>query len=159
MTMRRADERDLATVVDLTERAYAPYAEAFGAPPLPVTEDYVPRIAAGEVWLLEDTGGAVGLIVLEDAGDALLVYSVAVAPGRQGEGHGRRLLAFAEEVAAERGRRAVTLFTNARMERNLALYRRCGFVETGRRPNPHRAGWILVDMRKPLAPDVQRRTA
>lgn len=159
MTMRRAVEGDLATVVDLTERAYAPYAEAFGSPPLPVTEDYAPRIAAGEVWLLEDARDAVGLIVLQDAGDALLVYSVAVLPQRQGEGHGRRLLAFAEQVAADSGRQAVTLFTNARMERNLALYRRCGFVETGRRPNPHRLGWTLVDMRKPLAPDLQKRTA
>jgi ribosomal protein S18 acetylase RimI-like enzyme len=38
------------------------------------------------------------------------------------------------------------------MERNLALYRRHGFVEVGTRPHPSRAGEVLVDMVRPLKP-------
>jgi hypothetical protein len=34
------------------------------------------------------------------------------------------------------------------MERNIALYSTFGFRETGRRPNPHRPGWVVVDMAK-----------
>ncbi|MGH6923461.1 MAG: GNAT family N-acetyltransferase [Propylenella sp.] len=212
MNLRRAEADDLATVVDITERAYAPYTEEFGYPPIPVTEDYAPRIAAGEVWLLEGNGGTpVGLIVLEeaqagppprsgggvpleavegagagrsarvsplhhashgppppsqttaeelaarDSGRSLLIFSVAVAPERQGEGLGLKLLEFAEDVARERGCGELALYTNARMMRNIALYRRFGFAETGRRSNPQREGWIIVDMAKPVSSHVSKR--
>jgi hypothetical protein len=36
------------------------------------------------------------------------------------------------------------------MTRNLALYARCGYRETGRRSNPARPGWVAVDMEKTL---------
>ncbi|TIT50241.1 MAG: GNAT family N-acetyltransferase, partial [Mesorhizobium sp.] len=42
----------------------------------------------------------------------------------------------------------VRLYTNAKMERNIALYKEYGFHETGRRPNPYRPGWTIVDMAK-----------
>ena len=38
------------------------------------------------------------------------------------------------------------------MTGNLALYRSCGFIETGRRPHPVRAGATLVDLAKRLMP-------
>ncbi|TKB29059.1 MAG: GNAT family N-acetyltransferase, partial [Mesorhizobium sp.] len=37
--MRAARADDLATVISLTEAAYAPYTAMLGAPPIPVTED------------------------------------------------------------------------------------------------------------------------
>jgi ribosomal protein S18 acetylase RimI-like enzyme len=156
--MRRAEPSDLAAVVELTERAYAPYTAAFNGPPIPVTENYGPRIAAGEVWLLEDGGRLIGLIVLEDNDESLSIFSVAVAPERHGEGLGRRLLSFAEDQGRKRGAFALTLYTNARMTRNLGIYRRFGFVETGRRPNPQREGWTIVDMEKSIAPYRGQRT-
>ena len=51
MTMRLASRDDLQTITTLTAAAYLPYTELFGAPPVPVTEDYAPRIERGEVWL------------------------------------------------------------------------------------------------------------
>ncbi|TIR63070.1 MAG: GNAT family N-acetyltransferase, partial [Mesorhizobium sp.] len=54
MKIRQALAGDLQAVVAITTDAYAPYTALFGAPPIPVTEDYAPRIARGEVWLLED---------------------------------------------------------------------------------------------------------
>lgn len=158
MRLRRAEASDASAVVELTVRAYQPFTQAFGAPPLPVTEDYEPRIAAGEVWLMEDKGRPIGLLVLEDNDESLMIFSIAVAPERQGEGLGLRLLSFAEEQANRRGAFALTLYTNARMDRNIAIYRRFGFEETGRRPNPRRPGWIIVDMEKPLVPETSQRT-
>ncbi len=154
MRMRPAAPGDLAVVAKLTTRAYAPYTEAFGSPPIPVTEDYAPRIRAGEVWLLEDSGAAIGLLVLEDKAESLEIFSVAILPERQGEGLGRRLLQFAEEQAVQRGRGKLTLYTNAMMVENIELYRRAGFEEYRRRPNPLRAGWTIVDMQKPIAPST-----
>lgn len=143
---------DLAAIERLTEAAFRPYTELLGAPPLPVTEDYRPRVERSEVWVLDGDGGPAGLIVLETHPDHLMVFSIAVAPASQGQGLGVRLMAFADQTAAKAGVREVRLYTNARMERNIALYRSLGFVETGRRPNPERPGWTLVDMVKRLGP-------
>ncbi|MBZ9886458.1 GNAT family N-acetyltransferase [Mesorhizobium sp. M7A.F.Ca.US.001.01.1.1] len=148
MTIRRALAGDLQTVVSLTEAAYAPYIALFGAPPIPVTEDYAPRIARGEVWLLESGGELAGLIALERHDDHAMIFSVAVSPDFQGKGFGIALLKHADEQTHLWGLPEVRLYTNARMERNIALYLAYGFHETGRRPNPYRPGWVLVDMIK-----------
>ena len=146
----RATPADLDAVVALTEAAYRPYTELLGAPPLPVTADYAPRIAAGEVWLRRTPAGLAGLLVLELHLDHAMIESVAVAPDCQGQGHGLALLRLAEDLAAEAGLTELRLYTNARMERNIALYAAFGYRETGRRPNPHRPGWTIVDMAKTL---------
>lgn len=151
LVMRPAGHDDLPAIVALSEAAYEPYIAMLGAPPVPMTEDYAPRIADGQVWLAGDESGIGGLIVLEDREDHVLIFSVAVAPERQGQGVGRRLLAFAEEQAVASGRAAVRLYTNARMERNIALYTAYGYRETGRRPNPKRPGWTVIDMEKRVA--------
>ena len=150
MTLRRALAGDLQTVVSLTEAAYAPYTALFGAPPIPVTEDYAPRIDRGEVWLLESGGELAGLLVLERHRDHAMIFSVAVAPPFRARGFGIALLNFADEQTRSWGVPEVRLYTNARMERNIALYTAYGFHETGRRPNPYRPGWTLVDMAKPV---------
>lgn len=110
MTIRRALSGDLPAVAAVTTAAYASYTALFGAPPIPVTEDYAPRIERGEVWLLEEDGGLAGLIVLERHPDHAMIFSVAVAPAFQGKKLGIKLLNFADEQA------------------RLWAYRRCGFT-------------------------------
>lgn len=148
--MRLARPDDLAAIVALTTQAYAPYTAIFDAPPIPVTEDYAPRIENGEVWLLEDGSELAGLIVLERHPDHAMIFSVAVSPAFQGRKLGIRLLDFAGEQTRSWGLPEVRLYTNARMERNIALYAAYGYRETGRRANPYRPGWTLVDMVKPV---------
>jgi ribosomal protein S18 acetylase RimI-like enzyme len=148
MTIRRALAGDLQTVVSLTEAAYAPYTALFGAPPIPVTEDYAPRIKRGEVWLLEDGDRLAGMLTLERHDDHAMIFSIAVSPDFQGKGFGIALLKHADEQTRLWRLPEVRLYTNARMERNIALYLAYGFHETGRRPNPYRPGWVLVDMAK-----------
>ena len=150
MILRKALAGDLQTVVSLTTAAYAPYSALFGAPPIPVTEDYAPRIARGEVWLLESGGELAGLLTLERHDDHAMIFSVAVAPEFQGKGFGIALLRHADEQTRLWRLPEVRLYTNARMERNIALYLAYGFHETGRRPNPYRPGWMLVDMTKAM---------
>lgn len=149
---------DLDAVNTLTRAAYEPYTLLLGAPPLPVTTDYAPRIAAGEVWLLRTPTGLAGLLVMELHEDHGMIYSVAVAPGFQGQGHGISLLRHAEALTHAAGHSEIRLYTNARMERNIALYQSFGYRETGRRPNPYRPGWFIVDMTKPLPlpPEARR---
>lgn len=148
--IRLAGPADLDAVIALTEQAYAPFTRVWDAPPLPVTEDYGPHIAKGGVWLLEQGGEPTGLIVLEKQTDHMLIFSVAVAPGFQGKGYGIMLLEWAETRAHAEGLGEIRLFTNAWMERNIALYKSFGYREVGRGPNEKRPGWIRVDMMKRL---------
>jgi len=146
--LRAASLDDLQAVEALTAEAYAPYTRLLGRPPIPVTEDYAPRIERGEVWLLNVQGGLAGLAVVERHADHVMLFSIAVSPRFQGGGHGLEILRWVEEIAQEWRLPEVRLYTNARMERNIALYRRFGFQESGRRENPHRPGWVIVDMAK-----------
>ncbi|BCG88113.1 N-acetyltransferase [Mesorhizobium sp. 113-3-9] len=148
--MRLARSEDLAAIVALTEAAYAPYNAVLDAPPIPVTEDYAPRIANGEVWLLESGGELAGVLTLERHQDHAMIFSVAVSPAFQGKGFGIALLKHTDERTGSWGLPEIRLYTNAKMERNIALYLAYGYRETGRRPNPYRPGWVLVDMAKPV---------
>ena len=131
--IRLARPEDSEAVRRLVCDAYARYVERLGKPPGPMLDDYDRRIAAGQAWVLEDGGSIAGMLVLEDAeGGALLLDNVAVAPAAQGKGHGRALVAFAEDEARRRGRDRVRLYTHALMTENLALYGRLGFRETRR---------------------------
>ncbi len=111
-------------------------------------EDYAPRIARHEVWIAEHHGEAAGVMVLETAADHLAIYSLAVSPMHQGQGVGQRMIQAAEQMAVAAGLAELRLFTNDRMTQNIALYQQVGFHEAGRRPNPYREGWVLVDMAK-----------
>lgn len=144
--MRLALPADLPAIVILTEAAYQPYLPILGYPPVPMTEDYAPRIAAGEVWLLNRQGQLAGLIVLERHPTHAEIFSVAVDPTLNGHGLGRHLLDFAVAKTREWGLPALRLYTNAKMERNIHIYERYGFRETGRRQNPKRPQFTIVDM-------------
>jgi ribosomal protein S18 acetylase RimI-like enzyme len=117
---------------------------------MPVTEDYTPRIERGEVWLREIGGQTAGLVIVEQHADHLMLFSIAVSPAFQGAGHGVAMLRWLEGKAREWAVPEIRLYTNARMERNIALYSAFGFQETGRRPSPYRPGWTLVDMTKEI---------
>src|ERR1700722_3172549 len=110
--IRAAGIADVDTVRLIVDAAYRHYIPRIGKPPGPMLDDYAERIAAGQVWVLEDDGGIAGLVVLEEAADAFLLDNIAVAPDRQGKGHGRRLLVFAEAHAARRGWREIQLYTH-----------------------------------------------
>lgn len=129
---RRAQREEVAVLRRLVAKAYGHYVARLGKPPGPMLDDYARRVADGQVWVLEFDGRLVGLVVLEDEGDGLLLDNLAVSPAMQGKGYGRRLIALAEEEARRRGHRQVRLYTHVLMTENIALYGRLGFRETGR---------------------------
>jgi ribosomal protein S18 acetylase RimI-like enzyme len=154
MNLRQADGSDMAAVQQISSEAYIPAYQAIcGFVPKPAFEDYRSRIEHGDVWILEVDGQPIGVAVPEERPDHLLVYSIAVRPEYQRKGYGAALLRFADERAAAIGVSEVRLYTNQRMERNIALYRRHGFAEVGTRPHPSRPGDVLVDMVRTLKPD------
>jgi GNAT superfamily N-acetyltransferase len=131
--IRCARPEDADAIRRLVQDAYGHYIARMGKPPGPMLDDYDRRIADGQAWVLEEDGRLAGVLVLEDApGGALMLDNVAVAPSAQGKGHGRALVAFAEEEARRRGHGEVRLYTHVLMTENLGLYGRLGFRETGR---------------------------
>lgn len=153
MIVRPADLSDLDTVQRISAEAYAVvYQAVCGFIPKPAIEDYRPRIERNETWLLETEGHAVAVAVLERRPDHLVIYSIAVRPEDQRKGFGAALLHFVDEHAAAIGVSEVRLYTNTRMQQNIALYRNHGFREVGVRAHPSRPGNALIDMVKTLTP-------
>jgi len=147
--VRQARPLDAETVHQIGREAYtAAYLPVIGLVPKRGIEDCRPRIKRGEVWIIEAVDEPIGVIVLEEKSEFLLVYSVAVKPSHQRQGHATTLLRFADQHAIAIGVKAVRSYTNQRMEQNIGLYRRCGFTEIGKRPHPSRPGEVLVDMEK-----------
>jgi len=154
---RRANPVDKEVIQRISADSYIPaYMAVLGTIPKPATEDYGPRIEKGEVWVLEVEDEPTGIAVLEERADHLLVYSIAVKPDAQRKGYGIALLNFADQRAIALGLREIRLYTNERMEGNLRLYRRRGFVEIAKRPHPSSPGQVLVDMIRRLDPPVSR---
>jgi ribosomal protein S18 acetylase RimI-like enzyme len=131
-TIRPAGPHDLAAIERIVSDAYSVYLPRMGTKPGPMLADYASVLASRRVDVLTDGGAVCGLIVLHRESDGMLLENVAVAPDTQGRGHGRRLLEHAERVARETGCRVIRLYTHVTMVENLELYRRAGYVETGR---------------------------
>jgi GNAT superfamily N-acetyltransferase len=131
--MRRARADEAAAVAALVEAAFARHVAAVGRRPAPMDDDHAGHIARGDQWVADADGTLVASVVLLARDDHLVVENVAVAPDRQGQGHGRALLAFAGDEARRRGVRELRLSTNAAMTDNLVFYPRLGFTEVERR--------------------------
>ncbi|WP_254453534.1 N-acetyltransferase [Siccirubricoccus sp. G192] len=117
----------------LVRTAYARWVPLIGREPAPMTDDYAARIAAGQGFVLEAPDGRIlGLVVLEEEPEALLLDNIAIAPEAQGQGLGHGLMDFIEAEARRRGHRLIRIFINAAMEANIRLYESLGFVETHR---------------------------
>ncbi|MDR3535245.1 MAG: GNAT family N-acetyltransferase [Acetobacteraceae bacterium] len=146
--IRLARPDEAATLRAIVHDAYRHYVPRIGKPPGPMQDDYAARIAAGQAWVREDGGRIMGLLVLEERDDAYLLDNIAVRREGQGRGYGRELLRFAEDAARAAGFQAIVLYTHVLMVENQVLYRRLGYVETGRVTEK---GFERVYMRKALA--------
>jgi GNAT superfamily N-acetyltransferase len=119
--IRPATPADVAAIEHVVRTAYARYVDRIGKPPGPMLDDYTARVAEGSVRVPEDARGLAGIRVLLPQAGHLLLDNIALAPERQGEGVGRRLLAVAESEALQRGFDELRLYTNAAMHENVVI--------------------------------------
>jgi GNAT superfamily N-acetyltransferase len=148
MRIRRAMMDDSRAMAMVTSRAYDLYEVLLGYLPPPALEDPADWIAAEHAWVGERDSMVMAVLVAEPGDGHLLVRSAVVDPDWQGEGHGRALLEHAELVAREAGLAELRLSTNTLMERNISLYRHCGYRVLGHRPHPSRENQVLADLVK-----------
>ncbi|SHM87053.1 GNAT family N-acetyltransferase [Roseibium suaedae] len=132
MDLRRAVITDAQAIADLARDAYEHYIPVIKAVPQPMQADYAELIAADEVWLSGPSDQPDASLVLRLQPDHLLLWSIAVAPHRQGSGLGNHLLDFCFQRARDHQKPELRLFTNALMTSNQLWYQRRGFRETRR---------------------------
>ena len=102
--------------------------------------------------------------VLVDSGGRLVAYlftawqyldlhvlKVAALPEMRRQGLGSRLMAMAEEHAADLGGESVTLEVRPSNTAAIALYRSLGYQEVGRRPRYYANGEEALIMSKPIS--------
>jgi ribosomal protein S18 acetylase RimI-like enzyme len=149
--LRPATKEEAARLKQLVRSAYGHYVERIGWEPRPMTEDYSEVMTRFDVLVAESGGEIVGLIVIGPDEEGFVVDNVAVDPASQGSGVGRLLLERAEEAARAAGFDSIYLYTHDSMTKNIALYRRIGYVEYDRRPVPNFDSEVVY-MRKRLGP-------
>lgn len=149
----RAGPADAPRLAALARAAYGPLIAVVGREPEPYGADYAALLQDHEAWMVPaEDGSLAGAIVLRWARDHVLVWSVAVAPGRQHQGLGRHFMGFVETVARARGLAEVRLYTNLLMTRNRRIYARLGYEETGRDRQGER---VRVNMAKALGAPIE----
>ncbi|MFJ2754339.1 GNAT family N-acetyltransferase [Nocardioides sp. NPDC087217] len=130
--IRRAEPADAPRLKEIALAAYARYVERIGLEPGPMGADYEEAIESAEVWVAMADGDVAGYAVTRHPGDAgVLLENLAVAPGHQGRGIGRALIAHVESRAMAGGAAYVELYTHEAMTENRRLYARLGYEETG----------------------------
>ena len=103
----------------------------------PLHEDLAAVVASFDRWttfVVRCEGRLIGSVRGRMDGEAWDVGRLMVAPDLRGRGLGRWLLEYIEKAAPPEARR-ITLFTGARSDANLRLYKRAGYRRDARQPD------------------------
>ena len=146
--IRPAQIENTTAVIACVGAAYSHYIGRIGKPPGPMLDDYAELIRQHKVFVLTERENIIGVLVLIEKAESLLLDNVAVHPDYQHRGLGRKLIEFAEAEALRLGFSSIVLYTNVQMTENIDLYIKLGFVETERKQE---FGYQRVYMRKLLA--------
>lgn len=145
--IRRACADDATSITALVHGAYAPYIARIGRKPGPMLEDYRQVIDRSDTFVMTEAAQVIGVLVMEQEGNELLLANIAVLPAYKGQGIGKALMAFCERHALAARCASIRLYTHVLMTENIDIYGKLGYQET------HRAcedGFDRVYMRKPL---------
>lgn len=147
-TLRPAKSEDLSAVAALIDAAYRHYVPILGRRPRPMDDDLQARLGNGELFVIEEDGTLLAVLTMMVQPAAVHIFNFAVHPDAQGRGLLRQMLDFAEAAARREDKSKLTLYTNAAMTRNRAIYAHLGFTETGEHDSP--GGYRIVFMERPL---------
>lgn len=125
--IRVATISDAEAVAALTRAAYAKWVPVIGREPLPMKANHAAFIRDHRVDLLFAGSDLVALLETIQHENDILIENVAVDPRFQKRGYGRKMLAYAEQLAAQAGVGIVRLYTNSLFEENLRLYASLGY--------------------------------
>ncbi|MDD9910509.1 MAG: GNAT family N-acetyltransferase [Ahrensia sp.] len=130
--IRPAIRGDISFLERCAHEAYEQYVKAIGRKPAPMVFDFKARLDRSNIDVFEDETGPFGYMVWKTGRDHIFLESIAILPGRQGEGCARRAISHLEVLARSEELAAIELYTNEKMTGNLTLYPHLGFHETNR---------------------------
>jgi len=131
--IRKATSFDIQEIKSCAVAAYTLYVERIGREPAPMVANFAASIRKGHLYVALEDGQIVGFVVFYPEQDHVHLENVAVTPGFQKRGIGRKLIGFAEQVAQQNGYTRIELYTNASMTENLELYPGLGYEQFDRR--------------------------
>jgi GNAT superfamily N-acetyltransferase len=103
--------------------------DAFGAMPGWSDERTIELLAQDTVFVGHENRDIVGFVALGRTGaESVVIELMLVAPGHEGRGIGRRLLAFAEGWSISAGARSLGVLVEADNARARSFYVRSGFM-------------------------------
>lgn len=133
MTPRRVGPQDdLSAILTLIRAAFAGMEGRIDPPSSmhALTEGDIARQAVeGEVWSIGEP--PLACVFLTPRAGSLYLGKLAVMPGHQGRGLGRRMVRVAEDRARALGLPALELSTRVELVENHAAFRAMGFTQTG----------------------------
>jgi len=115
---------------------------------------------ASRCWVAESGGRVVAALVLWLIVDEAHIATIATDPAMRRQGIGQALLIHALKSATQEGARRALLEVRASNEAAQAMYRKLGFVESGRRPRYYKDNSedaILMSL-EPLKIEALERT-
>ena len=147
-SFRLAGPTDAPAIAALVDAAYAKWVPILGRKPMPMLVDYGRAVIEHRIDVIGVAGSLAALIETITAPDHLFIENIAVAPAQQGQGLGVSLLEHAETLARDSGLDTLRLLTNGRMQTNISLYQRHGYLIT--HIEERAPGWSVVHMSKSL---------
>ncbi len=127
LTHRRGVNTDAAEIRTLTRAAYKSWVAILDREPLPMTADYAAALLKHRFDLFCDGHKIRALIETQARGESLWIENIAIEPTLHGQGIGRALLDYSRVLASKQGCKQITLCTNAKMGRNINIYKQYGF--------------------------------
>ncbi len=132
---RFADAGDVPALIALVNAAYQ-VEKFFKIGERTHTAEIERHLASGRFLLLEDGSDLLGAVYVEQRGERGYFGMLSVAPGRQRQGVGTRLIAAAEEFCREQGCRYMDLSVVDLRTELPPLYSKFGYRVTGTAPFP-----------------------
>lgn len=106
------------------------------------------------LFLAVESGQLIGCAFAKVKAECVYVGKVAVKPGRQGQGIGRRLMQAAEHFALQTGRPVMELETRIELVENHKTFAALGFVRTAEHAHEGYARPTYITMQKPLRAEI-----
>jgi predicted N-acetyltransferase YhbS len=141
-------------VLALIMRAFAPMEGVIDPPSSAhrlTVESLRAKVGHETAFMALKEGRVVGCVFALERADDFYVGKLAVEPGFQGQGVGRRLMQAAEELARSRNKTAIELQTRIELTGNHAAFARLGFREIARTAHKGYDRPTSITMRKVLA--------
>jgi ribosomal protein S18 acetylase RimI-like enzyme len=129
LTLRPSIPSDAQKVKQLTQLAFEKYIPKIGGAPRTMLRDYHQVIQQNQVWVVEENGALIAVLVLVSCNHHFHISNLAVHPAWQRRGVGTALLHHAEQQSQQVGYGEIWLHTNETMVGNIRLYSSLGYEE------------------------------